>query len=113
MMQLPIRSLGFVAAFQLAAIAWGQEPSTLSPDETQIRRAVVAFVDQYNKHQSEAVAALFAPSARMTFADGTEVNGREAIQKSFADTFKARPQTTVSVVVDSIRFLTPDVAVEE
>jgi hypothetical protein len=41
------------------------------------------------------------------------VNGRDEIQQSFEDTFAASPKVAVSVVVDSIRFLTPDVAVEE
>jgi len=82
-------------------------------DEEQIRKGVVAFVEQYNAHKADAVAALFAPDARMTFRDGTEVNGRNEIKQSFEDAFKASPKGSISVVVDSIRFLTPDVAVEE
>ncbi len=85
----------------------------VSADEQQIRQGVIAFVEQYNAHQADAVAALFAADARMVFADGTEVNGREEIQQSFEDAFKENPKVAVSVVVDSIRFLTPDVAVEE
>jgi uncharacterized protein (TIGR02246 family) len=115
MFRLRIRIVGVATTLLAAASALAQQPSstTLSPDEVQIRRAVVAFVDQYNNHKANGLAALFAPSARMTFADGSEVNGRDAIQKTFAETFANRPQSTVSVVVDSIRFLTPDVAVEE
>jgi uncharacterized protein (TIGR02246 family) len=99
----------------LLAAAGAQQPasSTPSADEVQIRRGVLAFVEQYNAHKGDALATLFAPEARMTFADGSEVNGRDAIVKSFAETFAERPKSTISVVVDSIRFLTPDVAVEE
>src|SRR5436190_22055917 len=88
------------------------EPA-VSADEQQIRQGVVAFVEQYNAHKADAVAALFAADARMVFRDGTEVNGREEIKQSFEQAFKDSPKTAVSVVVDSIRFLTPDVAVEE
>src|SRR5262252_4448601 len=49
----------------------------VSADEQQIRQGVVAFVEQYNAHKADAVTALFAADARMVFADGTEVNGRE------------------------------------
>jgi uncharacterized protein (TIGR02246 family) len=115
MIQLQFRTLCAAAVLLAGGTSWAQQPSstTLSPDEVLIRRAVVAFVDQYNSHKADGVAALFAPSARMVFADGTEVDGREAIKKTFEDTFAERPNTMVSVVVDSIRFLTPDVAVEE
>src|SRR5262245_48938261 len=85
----------------------------VSGDEQQIRQGAVAFVEQYNSHKADAVAALFAPDARMVFADGTEVNGSAEIKQSFEEAFKENPKTSVSVVVDSIRFLTPDVAVEE
>lgn len=112
----------FVAALCLAGAAWtafAQQPANRTSanqplaDEQQIRQAVVTFVDLYNAHKAAEVAALFAPDARLVFADGTEVNGREQIQESFAEAFQANPKTAVSVVVDSIRFLTPDVAVEE
>src|SRR6476660_7564363 len=56
-----------------------------SADEQQIRKAVVAFVEQYNAHKAGDVAALFAPDARMVYADGTEVNGREEIKQSFEE----------------------------
>src|SRR4029077_2704508 len=42
-----------------------------------------------------------------------EVNGRAEIKRSFEAAFGDNPKTAVSVVVDSIRFLTPEVAVEE
>ena len=85
----------------------------LSPDEKQIHQAVVEFVERYNAHKATEVAALFAPDARVVFRDGTEVNGREEITQSFEDAFRDSPKAALSVVVDSIRFLTPDVAVEE
>src|SRR5262245_33472819 len=88
-------------------------PSSVSADEQQRRQGVVAFVEQCNAHKADAVTALFAPDARMVFADGTEVNGREEIKRSFEEAFKENPKCAVSVVVDLIRFLTPDVAVEE
>ncbi len=88
-------------------------PRAPSSDEQQIRDGVVAFVELYNAHNPERVAALFAPDARMVFGDDTEVNGRDEIQQSFEETFADSPKVAISVVVDSIRFLTPDVAVEE
>jgi uncharacterized protein (TIGR02246 family) len=111
-----------LAATLIVALAGGaiaQQPKAasaegrLSPDEQQIRQAVVAFVEQYNAHQADALAAMFAPDARMVFRDGTEVNGRDEIKQSFESAFSTSPKGAMSVVVESIRFLTPDVAVEE
>jgi uncharacterized protein (TIGR02246 family) len=105
--------------FGSASTTFAQQPSgrtageQLSPDEQQIRRAVVTFVEQYNAHKVDELAGLFAPDARMVYADGSEVNGRDEIKQSFEEAFAASPKSAVSVVVDSIRFLTPDVAVEE
>src|ERR1051325_1534211 len=84
----------------------------ISADEKQIREAVVSFVERYNTHKADQLAALFTTDARMTFADGSQVNGREEIKASFEEAFRQSPKGAVSVVVDSIRFLTADVAVE-
>ena len=76
-------------------------PAGAAADEEQIRKAVIAFVEQYNAHK---------PDARMVVRNGTEVNGRDAIKASFEEAFAASPKGMVSVVVESLRFLTPDVA---
>jgi len=108
-----------VAVSTMTARAFSQQPAKsaedpdLSPDEKQIRAAVVAFVEQYNAHKADKVAELFAPDARVVFRDGTEVNGTDEIKQSFADAFAQSPKGAISVVVDSIKLLTPDVAVEE
>jgi hypothetical protein len=49
----------------------------------------------------------------MVLRDGTEINGRDAIQQSFETAFGESPKAAISVVVDSLKFLTSDVAVEE
>jgi len=102
-----------------ATSALAQQPAkaesepALSADEQAIRKSAVDFVEQYNEHKPEALAALFSPDARMVFRDGTEVNGHDEIKQSFEEAFQEGPKSAISVVVDSIRLLTPDVAVEE
>jgi uncharacterized protein (TIGR02246 family) len=93
-----------------------KSPATKSgagQDEEQIRKSVVDFVELYNAHKATELAALFAADARLVYRDGTEENGREEIKKSLEEAFSANPKIATSVVVESIRFLTPDVAVEE
>lgn len=111
--------LSAMMTIAVAACAFCQQPKEtatdgdLSPDEKQIRQAVIAFVKLYNEHNADEVAALFATDARMVLRDGTELNGRDALKESFNEAFTESPKGQISVVVDSIRFLTPDVAVEE
>lgn len=112
-------SLAMSLVLFAAAAALGQQPrpaataNAPSPDEQQIRQAVGAFVEQFNAHKPDGLAALFAADARMVLRDGTEINGRDAIKQSFETAFGESPKAAVSVVVDSLKFLTPDVAVEE
>ncbi len=87
--------------------------SAAAADEQAIRKAVVAFVEQHNAHKADGLAALFAPDARMIFRDGSQVNGRDEIKQAFEQSFAASPKGAISVVVQSLKFLTPDVAVEE
>lgn len=120
-MPLQIPRLVFAAMLIVFATpyAFAQQPeesptnAKLSPDEKQIRESVVAFVEHYNAHDADKLTALFAPDARMTFRDGTAANGATEIKQSFVDAFAQTPKTAISVVVDSIKLLTPAVAVEE
>ena len=67
----------------------------------------------YNSKDAATIAALFGPIARIEEADGTLVEGQAEIQAAFAAVFAAEPKAAISVTMDSIRMVTPDVAVEE
>lgn len=89
------------------------DPETVSPEEQKLRLSVKMFVELYNAHKAKEVADLYAADARLVLRDGTEINGRDEIAKSLTAAFAEMPKSAVSVSVDSFRFLTPDVAVEE
>lgn len=118
-LQPPRLLFGAVLLLTVLVGASAQQPKTADPaprpsaDEEQIRKAVVAFVELYNAHKAAELVDLFAADARVVYSNGSEENGREEIKQSFEDAFAANPKTAVSVDVDSIRFLTPEVAVEE
>ena len=86
---------------------------SISPDERQIRQGVLDFVELYNAQKTDDAVKLFAADARFVARDGSEANGQDEIRQSLEETFSTSPQGKISVVVDSIRLLTPDVAVEE
>jgi uncharacterized protein (TIGR02246 family) len=84
-----------------------------SADEEAVRQAAIRFVEAYNAHDAKAVSELFGPKARMEDEVGELIEGREAIEQSYADEFEDSPKASISLTVDSLTFITPEVAVEE
>src|SRR6185369_13961354 len=82
-------------------------------DEAAIRKSDNAYVEAYNKHDAKALAALWSPEAVYVDPEtGDEAIGREEIEKDFTDTFANLKDAKLEVKVDSIKFLSPNVAIE-
>lgn len=94
----------------LSAQEAAEQPSA---DEEAVRQAAIRFVEAYNKHDAKGVAALFGPNARMEDESGELIEGREAIEQAYAEEFESTPKCSISLTVDSLKFITPDVVVEE
>ena len=88
-------------------------PGTQSADEKAVRAVDDAFVREYNKGDTKALAALFTDDAEIFEADGARYQGRDLIARAFTDTFAVSKGARIALEVASIRFLTPDVAKEE
>jgi uncharacterized protein (TIGR02246 family) len=109
---------GFLGAWTLlaaAAIAGGQEarPAAMTADERAVRASAESFARAYNAGDARALAAQFAPEAVVVEADGSRYRGREAIESEFAESFRTEPGVKIALSIDSIRFPSPDVALEE
>ena len=82
-------------------------------DEELIRKAVEAYVTAFNSADSKALAALWSPDAVYTNpVSGEQVTGREAIEQQFAAIFAEGEDVKLAATTDSIRFISPGVAVE-
>jgi uncharacterized protein (TIGR02246 family) len=82
-------------------------------DEAAIRKNDEAYVEAYNKHDAKAVAALWSPEAVYVDPEtGDEATGREEIEKEFATTFAGLKDAKLEIDVDSIKFFSPNVAIE-
>ncbi len=84
-----------------------------SDDEKAIRAVDERFVREYNRGDSKALAALLTDDAEAIEAEGDRYQGRELIERRFAETFAASPGVKIAIEVGSIRFLNPDAAKEE
>jgi uncharacterized protein (TIGR02246 family) len=82
-------------------------------DEASIRKSDEAYVAAYNNQDAKALAALWSPEAVYVDPETGEVSvGREEIEKEFANTFTALKGAKLEVNVESIRFMSPNVAIE-
>jgi uncharacterized protein (TIGR02246 family) len=109
-MHRPILMLAICAGAALAAAAEPTKPD----DEAAIRRAVDAYVAAFNRGDARALAACWSDEGEYVSPDGMRFKGRAAIQKEFEAYFaESQGRQHVEISHPSIRFLTPDVAVEE
>jgi uncharacterized protein (TIGR02246 family) len=110
----------------VAAAALGQAPSkagkqkpvarkpaaNVSADEVAIRASAEDYTAAFNKGDAKAVAAAWTPDGEFTDEHGRKFQGRDEIEREFAAIFADQPGAKIEIAVDSIKFLTPEVAIE-
>jgi uncharacterized protein (TIGR02246 family) len=88
----------------------GQGATPAHPSEAEIRNLLKAVTDAYNQADSKGLADRFTDDAVLFDQDGQEVRGREAIARRYAEAFAEGPTCKISDAVESVHFLSPDVA---
>ena len=82
-------------------------------DEKAIRGVGDAFARAFAAGDSRSVAAMFSEDAELIDESGQRILGRPSIEEYYDALFQARPKSTIEIAIDSLRFLSPDVAKEE
>jgi uncharacterized protein (TIGR02246 family) len=81
--------------------------------EKAILAAAESYVSAFNSRDAEKLAQLWAEKATYTLPDtGEKLVGRDAIREMFAKTFADPDAGELSVTVETIRFVTPEVVRE-
>jgi uncharacterized protein (TIGR02246 family) len=104
-----------VCLFSLASV-WGAEPPAGDPNATsaeEIRKTAVAYVTAFHQGDAKALAAFWTPDGDYTDLDGRVLRGRAAIQEDFEHLFAENKGLKLRIEVGSVRFLTPDTAIED
>ncbi|MEZ6031662.1 MAG: SgcJ/EcaC family oxidoreductase [Planctomycetaceae bacterium] len=94
------------------AHAGGQE-SDLAADEAAIRKNAAAFVKAWQAGDAKALAALFATDAECVHESVVICSGRDAIEESLTEFFQQNPGCHLIKEIDSIRIVSPGVAIED
>lgn len=105
---MPILLLSFTALWALA------KQRTGNPDaEAAIQKQAEAFVEAFHRGDAKALAAFWTPDGDYTDQTGKRLQGRDAIEKAFAGLFAEHKGLKVRIDSASLRFETPDVAIED
>jgi uncharacterized protein (TIGR02246 family) len=104
--------VGVLGGIYLAGFAWTAD-ETMNADREEIEASAVKFVEAYNERKLDDLLDLFAPDADLLPLDAEPLSGRDALRDLFTAGFGARPKAKISLSVESLRFVTPDVAFED
>jgi uncharacterized protein (TIGR02246 family) len=102
-----------VATFLCAVLAVTPLWADQAADEAAIRAAIESYVKAYNAADANALAGHWSEQAvYQNPQTGTEVTGREAIAEEFKAVLEGAKGSQLAVEVQSIDFVSPNVAVE-
>ena len=82
-------------------------------DKAAIARNGEAFVEAFHKGDAKALAVFWTPDGDYTDETGRHLKGREAIAKAFEQYFAENKGLKLRIESQALRFLTPDVAIED
>ena len=92
----------------------GQPPKGGNPaDEAALLKNAEGFVEAFHKGDAKAVAAFWTTDGDYTDLTGKRTSGREALEKSFTAFFAENKGAKLRIEIDSLRFITPEVANED
>ena len=82
-------------------------------DQEAIFNNAKAFVDAFEKGDAKAVSSFWAEDGEFVDLTGRRLQGRPAIEDAFKDFFAENKGMKVRLDVKSVRFVTPDTAIED
>ena len=109
---------GFALIGAFVAIAVPRAAAVPGPDEdmTAIKANTKRFQEAWNKHDPKALAAFWTKDGDLVDPWGVKSAGREAVEKFFTQEHTEKGKLSGSTYEnqsDTVRFVTPDVAVED
>jgi uncharacterized protein (TIGR02246 family) len=85
-----------------------------SADEATIRANAAKYVESYNRRDSRTMASMWSPEAVYIDSEtGEKAIGHDAIAKQLDDEFAGAEDAKLTIQIDSIDFVSPNVAVEK
>jgi uncharacterized protein (TIGR02246 family) len=92
---------------------WAEQSAGTPEDKAAIAKNAEAFIEAFHKGDAKALAAFWIPDGDYTDQGGKHWKGREAIEKAFQGMFADSKDLNLRIDSMSLRFVTPDVAIED
>jgi uncharacterized protein (TIGR02246 family) len=98
-----------------ARVSFLDETKAGVPDETKaaIQKLAEAFVEAFHKGDAKALAAFWTADGDLIDQTGKRIQGRDAIEEALSSQFAEHKGMKLRIESDSLRLVTPDVAVED
>jgi uncharacterized protein (TIGR02246 family) len=85
----------------------------LDPAKEAVMANVRAFAEGFNRQDVKAILKLYTEDCVLTEADGDTIRGLKELEAELTETFQNEPKARISVAVESLQVVTPDVIIEE
>ena len=113
-----MKSLNLFAIIALELLLASPPPARATSAETaaeenSLTNNAKAFVDAFEKGDAKAVAAFWAEDGDYVDVNGRHLQGRPSIENAFKDFFTENKGLKLRIDVNSVRFVTPDIAIED
>lgn len=107
-------AMAFLASGSFFNPAWTQSPKGGNPEaEAALVKRAQDFVAAFQKGDSKSVAAFWTTDGDYTDMTGKRLTGQDEIQKSFTAFFAENKGAKLRIDIESLRFITPEVAIED
>src|SRR5215471_16898162 len=95
-----------------ADLGWAGGGKGKKQDEDALLKSAERFVDVFHKGDAKALASFWTEDGDYTDQSGKHIKGRKEIEKAFNRFFSEHKGLKLRIEIASVRFVTPDVAVE-
>jgi uncharacterized protein (TIGR02246 family) len=97
----------------VAASGRAEEIPDRAKEEAALFKNAEAFVEAFHKGDAKALAAFWTADGDYVDQKGHHLKGRPAIEKTFAGLFTEHKGLKLRIDINALRFVSPDVAVED
>lgn len=106
---LPQVPAGTTKAAPVPAAAPAPAPAR-GADDAAVRAVIQAYTKAYNEAKPDALTALMTDDVELTDSDGIVTRGRKDVAAQYAAAFAEGQPVTLAAQIETVRFLTADVA---
>jgi uncharacterized protein (TIGR02246 family) len=106
-------TLLILACFDTAGAAESAPAPDTAAEEQAIHHTLEGFTNAFNRGDAAGMSQAFTAQAEFIDEEGTGLQGREAIRQLFEQYFAENQGAKLQLVLDGIRLVTPQVALED